>query len=158
MKTLMKHFGIALTLCLLLGCGQAPAPETASAPEPQPLPRDESHRFPKEGLVKTSIVESHLLDRDFLPSGNLAEYSHYGKAYSLFLTVVETPEKAGFLAYDIRAQFTDPKFVPNFGGYSGMEGGQPWFVFAKNRTVAGIVGLPLDEAEQLARGFAAHLE
>ena len=155
----MKYLGPALLFFFLLACGGAPAPpETAAAPEPAPPPRDESRRFPKEGLVSTSVVEDHVLGRDFLPPGNVAEYSRDGKTYTLFLIMMPTEEKAVFLDYDIKEQLTDPVFVADFGGFFGTLDGEPWFVFPRKRAVAGIVGLSQEEAHEVGRVFAGQLE
>ena len=156
----MKHFGAALLLSLLLACGQAPAPEAAKAPEPAPPPppRDESYRFPKEGQVSTSIAAEHTLGKDFLPPGNVAEYSSGGKTYTLFLISAGGEEKATMLSFDIKGHLTDAAFVADFGGYAGTLDGEPWFIFPKQRAVAGIVGLPQAEAHELGRLFASQLE
>lgn len=154
----MKHFGTALLLLVLLACGPAPAPEEAKAPEPPPPPRNESHRFPKEGLVSTSIAADHVLGKDFLPAGNVAEYSRDGKTYTLFLVTTASDEKAGFLAYDVKGRFTDPAFIADFGGFFGTLDGEPWFIFPKKRALGGIVGLPREEAHEAGRAFAGLME
>jgi hypothetical protein len=154
----MKYIGITVILGGLLGCAAAPAPpEVVEEVAPPPAPRDESGRFPKEGLVRASVVEDHVLGRDFLPAGNVAEYERDGKAFTLFLINYESGDEAGLAAFDIKGHFADPKFVPHFGGFTGTEGGEPWFIFAKDKAIAGIVGLPLDEADQLARVFAGKM-
>ncbi len=156
----MKHLGAALLLSLLFACGPAPTPEAAKAPEPAPPPppHDESYRFPKEGLVSTSIAKDHILGKDFLPPGNVAEYSRDGKTYTLFLIAAQNEEKATMLAYDIKTHLTDPAFIADFGGYSGTLDGEPWFIFPKQRAVAGIVGLSEDEAHELGRVFAGQMQ
>lgn len=156
----MKHLGAALLLFILLACGQAPAPEAARAPEPAPPPppRDESYRFPKEGLASTSIAAEHVLDKDFLPPGNVAEYSSGGKNYTLFLISAGGEENATMLAFDIKEHLADSAFIADFGGYAGTLDGQPWFIFPKQSAVAGIVGLPQNEAHELGRVFASQLE
>ena len=154
----MKHIGAALLLSILLACGQTPAPETAKALEPPPPPRDESHRFPKEGLVGTSIAAEHVLGKDFLPPGNVAEYSRDAKIYHLFLIAMPTEEKAVFLDYDIKERLTDAAFVADFGGFFGTLDGEPWFIFPRKRVVAGIVGLSEQEAHEVGRVFASLLQ
>jgi hypothetical protein len=156
----MKHLGAALLLSLLLACGQAPAPEAAQAPEPAapPPPRDQSYRFPKDGLVSTSIAADHILGKDFLPPGNVAEYSSGGKTYTLFLINEAGEEQATMLAYDIKLHFTDPAFIADFGGFSGTLDGEPWFIFPRRSVVAGVVGLSQEEAHEAGRVFAGQLE
>src|SRR5690606_21775419 len=138
---------------------QTSPPETAAAPEPLPMPRDESHRFPKEGLAATSIVGNHVLGQQFLPGGNVAEYEHDGQTYRRFFVTVESAEKAGLLVVDVQGRLSAPKFIAHFGGYFGTaENGEPWFIFSKNQAVAGIVGLSLEEADALARQFAGRID
>ena len=156
----MKHLGAALLFSVLLACGQAPAPEAAQAPEPAspPPPRDQSYRFPKEGLVSTSIAAEHILGKDFLPPGNVAEYSRDGKTYTLFLINETGEERATMLAFDIKGHLTEPAFIADFGGYFGTLDGEPWFIFPRRQVVAGIVGLPQEEAHEVGRVFAGQLE
>ncbi len=156
----MKHLGAVLLLSLLLACGPAPAPEAAQAPEaaPPPPPIDLSYRFPKEGLVSTSIAADHILGKDFLPPGNVAEYSVGGKTYTLFLISTPGEEQATMTSFDIKEHLTEPVFVADFGGYAGTLDGAPWFLFPRKSTVAGIVGLPQEEAHEVGRVFAGQLE
>lgn len=157
----MKYLGVALLLSILLACGQAPAPEAAQAPEPPaapPPPRDQSYRFPKEGLVSTSIAADHILGKDFLPPGNVAEYSVDGKTYTLFLINEVGEEKATMSAFDIKERLAEATFIADFGGYAGSLDGEPWFIFPRRSVVAGIVGLPQDEAHEVGRVFAGQLE
>ena len=156
----MKHLGAVLLFTILLACGQAPAPEAAQVPEPAPPPppRDQSYRFPKEGLVSTSIAADHILGKDFLPPGNVAEYSVNGKAYSRFLINETGEEKATMAAFDIKGNLTDATFIADFGGYAGTLDGQPWFIFPRKSVIAGIVGLPQEEAHEVGRVFASQLE
>jgi len=155
----MKHLGAALLLSILLACGQAPAPEAAQAPEaaPPPAPRDQSYRVPKAGQVSTSNAADHVLGKDFQPPGNVAEYSNGDKTYTLFL-ISTTGDEATMLAYDIKEKLADAKFIADFGGFAGTLDGEPWFIFPKQHAVAGIVGLPQDEAYDLGRLFASQLE
>jgi hypothetical protein len=66
-------------------------------------------------------------------------------------------EKASFVLLDAKGALADAKYVPSFGGYYGMDGDTPWFVFAKGKYFAGIVGLPQEEADLVARDFAARV-
>ncbi len=158
----MKHLGVVLLFSILLACGQAPEapkPEAAQTAEPAPPPpRDQSYRFPKEGLVSTSIAADHILGKDFLPPGNVAEYSVNGKTYSLFLINETGEERATMSAFDIKGHLTDATFIADFGGYAGTLDGEPWFIFPRKSVVAGIVGLPQEEAHEVGRMFAGQLE
>lgn len=144
--------------CTLLGCGGAPAPEqTEEAAAPKPAPPDERRRFPADGRTDMQLVNDHALGKDYLPGGNVAAYEKDGKTYQLFLLPIESAEKAGFLAMDVRDQLADTKFVASFGGWYGMDGETPWFVFAKNQYLLGVVGLEEAEADLVARDFAARV-
>ena len=154
----MRYLGLMLVLLVFSGCGAAPPPEVVEEAAPPPAPRDESHRFPTQGRVETAVVEGHVLDRDFLPAGNVATYELDGQEFTVFIVSYESSDKAGLAAFDIKGHFTDPKFVAHFGGFHGTEGGEPWFIFPKNKAVGGVVGLPLEDADQFARKFAGLME
>ena len=141
---------------MLAACG-GPAPE-ASAPKTEalkPKPPDQSRRFVSEGRLSVELVDDHLLGKDYLPGGNVAEYEIDGKRHKRFLIVAKDPQAATFLAMDIKDRLTGAKYVPHFGGYFGLDGEEGWFIFPKDKNVAGIVGLPQAEADQVAREFAA---
>lgn len=144
-----------LAVTLLVGCG-APAPEAqpkVETPKPKP-PEDESRRFPGEGRVEVEIVEDQLLGKDYLPGGNLASYDREGKQYQQFLI---RSDQALDLLSAVKEELADRKFVAAFGGYYGQIDGEGWFVFIKNDYLLGIVGLEQDEADLIARDFAARI-
>ena len=150
-----------LPAALLLGlaCGGAPptpAPE-AKAKAAKTKPPDESRRFPTENRTAMELADDHLLGKDYLPGGNLATYEKDGKTYQLFLIVIQDAQTASFEMLDLKERLTGARFVPSFGGYFGMDGDQPWFVFARDKRLAGVVGLPQDEADLVAREFAARI-
>lgn len=145
-------------LITLSGCGaptEEPPPKKAAAPVI--APSDESHRFPSQDRVKAGIVDDHLLGKDFLPGGNLAEYSRGGRTYQLFLIETKSPQAAALLMNDHQKSLSNAKFIAHMGGYFGMDGEQPVYIFAKGKWLAGLVGLPQDEADLIAREFAARL-
>jgi hypothetical protein len=120
-------------------------------------PPDESRRFPSTNQVKIEIVDNHLLGKDFLPGGNLADYEREGKKYQQFLITAGSPDQATFLMMDFKGQLRDAKFIGHFGGYFGLDGETPVLMFPRNNFLAGIVGLPQEEADLVARDFAARL-
>jgi len=149
---------LAFALCLACGGGeQAAAPQEPKAAPAKAMPEDESHRFSKEDRVSTEVVDDNLLGKDYLPGGNQAEYDRGGKKHQLYLIKTGSPEDAALLMFDIKGRLADAKYVPHFGGYFGMDGDEPTFVFPKNSYVAGIVGLSQDDADELARHFAGRL-
>jgi hypothetical protein len=130
--------------------------EKQQAP-PAPKPPDESRRFPTTNRAKIEIVDNHLLGKDFLPGGNLADYERNGKQYQQFLITCKSTDEAAFLMMDFKDQLRDAKFLGNFGGYFGFDGETPVLLFPRNDFLAGVVGLPQEEADQVARDFAARL-
>jgi len=154
-----RRFVCILGMVLLGACGGSEGPPAAESKPAAPAakPPDESHRFPSTNQVKMEIVDDHLLGKDFLPGGNLAAYERDGKKYQQFLITRATPDAAVFLMMDFKNQLRDAKFVGHFGGYFGLDGETPVLLVPRNNYLAGIVGLPLDEADQVARDFAARL-
>lgn len=157
-----RRFVCILAMVLAASCGgpseEAPAAaETKQAAPPVPKPPDESRRFPSANQVSLEIVDNHLLGKDFLPGGNLAEYEREGKKYQQFLITCDSPDEATFLMMDFKNEFRDAKFIGHFGGYFGFDGDTPVLLFPRNNYLAGIAGLPQDEADLVARDFAARL-
>ena len=146
-----------LILAAMVACGGA-APENPAPPAETPKPPDESRRFPRDGQTAMELVDNNLLGKDFLPGGNLATYEKDGKTYRMFLIVSKTPDAAAALSFDAKEQLQDAKFIPSFGGYFGMDGETPWFIFSKTNHLLGVVGLPQDEADLVARDFAARVQ
>jgi len=146
-----------LAVVVGLACGGNESEEAPVAVE-APKPPDESRRFPRDGQTKMELVDDNLLGKDYLPGGNLATYEKDGKTYQLFLIVTKDPNAAGNLAYDAKEKLTDAKFVASFGGYFGMDGETPWFIFPKTNHLLGIVGLPQEEADMVGRDFAARVQ
>ncbi|MBI1353740.1 MAG: hypothetical protein GC160_05285 [Acidobacteria bacterium] len=104
------------------------------------------------------LVEDHALGKDYLPGGNVATYEKDGKSYRLILLVVKDPDTAALLSFEAKSHLEGAKLVPSFGGYFGMDGETPWFLFPKTNHLLGVVGLPQDEADAVAREFAARVQ
>lgn len=149
-----------LLLTGLAGCGSAPeqkatpGPAKAAAPEP---PKDHTSLFPDEGKVGTKLVPDHILDVKALPGGSWAEYDVKGKKYQEFIIDTDSTQTAAFMLLDVRTAQTNPQYIPWMGGYFGLMGDKQVFCFSKLHYVAGIVGLPEDKADPLARTLAAQL-
>ena len=152
---------LVFTVVLLLGAacsvpGERPAATKKAVATPE-KPADESHRFPKAERVKTEIVDNHLLGKDFLPGGNLAEYQRGKQTYRLFLIRTRSNDRAALLMFKFKGKLADAKFVPHMGGYFGHDGDQPTLLFCLERFLVGVMGLPLEQADPIAREFAARL-
>jgi len=150
---------LLLVPALLISCGAEPKP--AAEPPAKPAaakPSDETRRFPSANQVNTEVVDTQLLGKSFMPGGTLAHYKHGKQEYMMFIVKMPNPQDAAFLLLDWNKTLKGSQIVPAFGGYCGDDAGRTVFVFAKDRWVAGVVGLPQKEADLAARGLAAHLD
>ena len=155
----MRRWWIAPVCAVLAACGSAPAPPAPRpAPAAQPKPVDETRRFPLADRVGIELIEGKLLGKDFLPGGNLAEYRRKGKTYQQFLVHAKSPEAAALLLFDFNTHLPDSKYLAHMGGYFGMDGEKPVYIFQKGVFLAGFIGLPEKDADPLARQFAARLD
>ena len=149
-----------IAMIIAAGCG---APEQSEAPEPERAAapaeniRDETHRFHKEGLVAAKVVQDNLAGKEFMPGGNIAEYEKDGKKYQVFFALRRNAEVAMFLSMDYKDVLTDAKFIPHFGGYFGMDGDTPTFIFQKEKYLIGITGLDQEDADHAGRLIAGYL-
>jgi hypothetical protein len=151
---------VALSIAMA-GCSSAPEPaaapaQPAKAAAPPEVPNHTS-LFPDAGKTGTSVVPDHLLDMKKMPGGSMAEYDVKGKKYRMFVIDTDSAQNAAFLMLDMKAELKDPEYISWMGGYFGMYGDKPLYCFAKLHYLAGIVGLPKDKADPLARGLAEQL-
>lgn len=152
----MRGCWLAAWLVALCACS-SPPPREAVTIALAPQPADEGRRFPMAGQINMKLVEDRLLGKNFLPGGNLAEYRQKGKTYQQFLVRAKSPEAAALLLFDFKSHLRDAKFLAHMGGYFGMDGEQPVYIFQKSAFLAGFVGLPEKDADPLARQFATRL-
>lgn len=103
------------------------------------------------------LVEGHMLGKAFLPGGNLAVYELKRKPFQQFLVRFDNEQKAAAALFEYKAVLTEPKFVAHFGGYAGLDGGKPVFLFQKGPFLAGIAGLAEKDADAVARDFASRI-
>jgi hypothetical protein len=155
----MRGYFLAGVLTILCACGSTPPKERPAAPAPAlaVTPADEGRRFPMAGQISMRVVNDQVLGKDFLPGGNVAEYKRKGRTYQQFLVRSTTPEAAALLLFEHKSHLRDAKFLAHMGGYYGMDGDKPVYIFQKGAFLAGFVGLPEKEADILARQFAARL-
>ncbi len=144
---------------MLSACGPPPPKEAAQNPPAAATvkPLDESRRFPLADQVSMRLVDDHVLGKDFLPGGNVADYKRKGKTYQQFLVHAKSPEASALLLFEFKGHLRDAKFLPHMGGYFGMDGAAPVYILQKGAFLAGFVGLPEKDADLLARQFAARL-
>jgi len=161
----MRNSFLFVAFALLLnGCSSSPEPTAtptpAAAPTPAPVP-DHTSLFPDAGKISTSIVPDRILGIKALPGGSLAEYNVKGKKYQMFIIDADSAQNAAFMMLDIKAALQkdpEPQYISYMGGYAGMFGDQPLYCFAKLHYLAGIVGLPKDQADRLMIKLAAQLD
>ena len=149
----------ALAVVLAACSSESPAPVAKSAaPAAAPKPVDESRRFPKTNLVDTKVVDTALLGKSFMPGGTLAHYKNGKTEYDMFVAKLPSATDAAILLPDWSQALTGSKLEPAFGGYFGLDGGRPVFVFTKGAWLAGIAGLPEKQADREARTLAGVLD
>ena len=152
---------IPLTALLVgAGCGspeQGPAPAAKKASAPAERIRDQTHLYRKEGLLEAKVVDNNLGGKDFMPGGNFAEYVKDGKKYQVLFTLRRNADQAMFLFMDFRDILEGQKFVPQYGGFYGMDGETPTLVFPKQKYLVVVTGLELEDADQAARTIAGYL-
>jgi len=121
-------------------------------------PADETRRFPAANRVETHVVATALLGKSFMPGGTAAHYKKGAVEYDMFVARLATPLAAALLLPDWKNAMSDAHVVPTFGGYFGNDAGRPVFVFAKGTWLAGVAGLPREQADLEARSLAARLD
>ncbi len=98
------------------------------------------------------------MGKPFMPGGTLARYKKGKKEYEMFVAKLATSTDAAILLLYWQKALADPKLIPSFGGYFGMDGGRPVFVFSKGAWIGGVAGLPEKEADAQARTLASRLD
>jgi hypothetical protein len=113
--------------------------------------------MPVNNRVGTKTVPNHILDNPKLPGGTLGDYKAGGKEFQLFIVDTDDNQSAAFLLMDAKAPLASPEYISYMGGYFGNDGKRPLYVFAKLHYLAGVYGLPKDEADPIARVLASRL-
>lgn len=111
-----------------------------------------------DGRESVEPVGGHLFGREFLPGGNIAVYRKGAKSWKQFVIKSDDAGQAAVLLSKLKDTLKEPKFVAHMGGYFGIDGDQPMFVFLKGRWLAGVVGLPEKEADMAGRVMALRLD
>jgi hypothetical protein len=103
------------------------------------------------------LVPDHILGKDFLAGGNLADYKTADGVFQEFLLEAQDAKSAAFVLLDWKEAMPDAKYLAHMGGYFGTDSGKKVYVFTKGPYVVGIVGLPEEKADAEGRRFAARL-
>lgn len=151
----MRYAPLFIAL-LMTGCGSSPQP-AAKTEEAPPAVKDDTGLLPLAGRSNARVVPNRLLGIKALPGGSIADYDNKGKKYRLFVIEGDSNQKAAFMVTDLRDALTNPEYIAYMGGYFGHLNGAPVYGFAKLQYLAGVVGLPKDEADPIARQLAARL-
>jgi hypothetical protein len=146
-----------LLLTIFTACsGSAPAPKTQIVTSHAP-PTDLSQKFSSAGQKNMQLVPDHLLGKDFMPGGNLAEYQTDSGEFQLFLLEMGDAKAAAFMLLDWKNVMPEAQYIAHMGGYFGHDKGKPVYVFSKGQYLAGVIGLPEQKADVEARRFAERL-
>ena len=149
---------MAALAAAMISCGSdtkpsAPAPQAAEAPKPA----DDSRYLPKAGLVDSHVVDRQLLGKSFMPGGTMGHYKVGKQEFDMFLARMPSAQDAAFVLPDWSKALANSVLVPSFGGYFGLDGATPVFVFTKGVWVAGVAGLSQKDADVQARALAGML-
>jgi len=106
----------------------------------------------------THVVQDHILDIPKLPGGTIGDYKAGGKDFQLFIVDCADNQAAAFALLDAKAALQTPEYISYMGGYFGIDGKRPLYVFSKLHYLAGVAGLPKDEADPIARVLASRLK
>lgn len=104
------------------------------------------------------MVDRELMGKLFMPGGTIATYKKGKVEYEMFLAKMPSATEAAVTLPDWRKALKDAKLIPSFGGYFGLDGDRPVFVFTKNAWIAGVAGLKEKEADVAARALAGRIE
>jgi hypothetical protein len=149
----------ALMGCLTVGCSSAPEKKAAAPPgrPVKPPVKDDTALLLLLNRTGARIVPDHLLGKTAMPGGTIGDYEEDGRKYQLFIIETASAQGAAILLLDLKVSLTDPAYIAYMGGYFGMDAGKAVYVFAKLKYLAGVVGLPEDLADPVARQLAARL-
>jgi len=103
------------------------------------------------------LIPDHLLGKEFMPGGNLADYKTQDGVFQEFLLEGADPKTAAYVLLDWKAAMPDAKYLAHMGGYFGTDNGKPVYVFTKGPFIVGIIGLSEEKADAEGRRFAARL-
>lgn len=152
----MRSF-VLLAALSLAACSAAPEKKAESPPPAPPPVKDNTALLLTANRTGAQVVPDHLLGIKALPGGTVGDYEAAGEKYQLFVIESDTTRDAALLLLDAKGAMKDPVYISYMGGYSGAIEQGPLYVFAKTRYLAGVVGLPKDKADPIARQLAAQL-
>ena len=110
---------------------------------------DDARYFPAKDRVTVQPIADHILGPTLPPGGTLAYYHGAKKNYELILIHLPTPEKAAFFLLDVKKAMTNPKYLPNLGGFQSFKDSEPFYAFAKGPYLAAVINLDPDAADPI---------
>jgi hypothetical protein len=117
-------------------------------------PTDLTAKFPAVGRTRMQLVADHLLGKDYLLGGNIADYNTDSGVYQMFLIKEKDATKAENLLLSWKATHSEAIYLLCMGGYYEPDNGTPVYMFVKGVYVAGVVGLDANGAGIESRRFA----
>jgi hypothetical protein len=154
MRCCVLPAGVFLAGVFLEACSSAPEPVAKTGPI---AVKDDTGMLPLAGRTGARVVPDHILDIARMPGGTLGDYDVKGRKYQLFILEAASSQKAAFLLLDVKGALQDAEYIPYMGGYYGLQGSTPVYVFAKLQYLAGVRGLKKDAADPVAIQLAARL-
>ena len=147
----------ASVLAAILGSGCGRSSEANSQPPKEATTKDESSLFLSAGRVATQVYPDHMMNKQFLPGGTMAEFQGDKGEYREFLVHLQDGKKAAFLLQDYKKVLQNTADNTDGAAYFGTDDGQPTYVFVRGPYLAGIVGLSQDQAQAVAKQWSDKL-
>jgi hypothetical protein len=150
------RYAVVVAALALAACSSAPEAKKAAAPPP-PLVKDNTSLLLAMNRTGMRTIPNHLLGKDALPGGTIGDYAEDGTKYQLFIIETPSAQDAAILLLDLKATLKEPAYIAWMGGYFGTDSNGFVYSFAKTKYLAGVVGLPEDKADPIARQLAVRL-
>ena len=150
---------LALAMTGWTGCSKSNSTEKGADVQPPKAANkmDETYLFPLAGRVATQYYADHMMNKEFLPGGTMAEYNGETGEFRAFIVHLAHGGNASFLLEDYKKALHNPTPAANGSAYFGTDDGQPTYVFVRGPYLAGIVGLPRDRAATFAKELSDKL-
>jgi hypothetical protein len=145
-----------LSVLLAAGCSTQSTEAKSQSPKTATT-KDESDLFPSAGRLATQVYPDHMMNKQFLPGGTMAEFQGDKGEYREFLVHLANGRNASFLLQDYKQSLRNTTELPDKAALFGTDDGQPTYVFVRGPYLAGIVGLPEDQARAVAKEWSDKL-